>query len=132
MPVEPSTLLEKLTALARRRGFVFQSSEIYGGGNGTWDYGPLGVRSSATSRTPGGGKWSPREDIVGLDAAILMHPKVWKTSGHVADFTDPDGRLEAVYAAVPRGRSGAVCGQGKPSDRVRERCAELTPRANST
>jgi glycyl-tRNA synthetase len=83
-------LMEKLVSLAKRRGFVFQSSEIYGGLGSVWDYGPLGV---ALKRNVKDRWWhamvQAREDIEGLDAAILMHPRVWEASGHVAGFTDP-------------------------------------------
>ncbi len=88
----PSTdnVMDKLVSLAKRRGFVFQSSEIYGGLGSVWDYGPLGVELKNNIKE----RWwrsmvHAREDIEGLDAAILMHPKVWEASGHVAGFTDP-------------------------------------------
>jgi len=82
--------MEKLVSLAKRRGFVFQSSEIYGGLGSVWDYGPLGVELKRNVKD----RWwramvQSRDDIEGLDAAILMHPKVWEASGHVAGFTDP-------------------------------------------
>src|SRR2546421_37860 len=83
-------LMEKLVSLAKRRGFVFQSSEIYGGLGSVWDYGPLGVELKKNIKE----RWwrslvHEREDIEGLDAAILMHPKVWEASGHLAGFVDP-------------------------------------------
>src|SRR5216117_257468 len=83
-------VMDKLVSLAKRRGFVFQSSEIYGGLGSVWDYGPLGVELKKNIKE----RWwramvHDREDIEGLDAAILMHPKVWEASGHVAGFTDP-------------------------------------------
>ena len=82
--------LETLMSLCKRRGIVFQSSEIYGGLGSTWDYGPLGVElkrsvKEAWWRTM---VWD-RDDVVGLDAAILMHPDVWRASGHVESFSDP-------------------------------------------
>jgi glycyl-tRNA synthetase len=85
-----SVTLDKLVSLAKRRGFVFQSSEIYGGQSGAWDYGPLGVELKKNIQ----GVWwkemtQMHDNIVGLDAAILMHPKVWHASGHVENFTDP-------------------------------------------
>jgi glycyl-tRNA synthetase len=90
MPVAPEQLMEKLVALARRRGFLFQSSELYGGLNGAWDYGPLGVE---LKRNVKDAWWKAmvrdREDIVGIDGAILMHPMVWKASGHISNFADP-------------------------------------------
>ena len=82
-------LMEKIVALAKRRGFIFQSSEIYGGLNGAWDYGPLG---SELKRNVKNAWWQSvvhfRDDVVGLDAAILMHPTTWKASGHTDNFAD--------------------------------------------
>ncbi|MEZ4412060.1 MAG: glycine--tRNA ligase [Gemmatimonadales bacterium] len=85
-----TTLMDKLVSLCKRRGFVFQSSEIYGGLGSVWDYGPLGVALKKNIKD----RWwhamvQARDDIEGLDAAILMHPKVWEASGHVSGFTDP-------------------------------------------
>jgi glycyl-tRNA synthetase len=83
-------VMEKLVALAKRRGFVFPSSEIYGGINACWDYGPLGVRlKNNVKRLWWRAMTQMRDDIEGLDAAILMHPRVWVASGHVENFTDP-------------------------------------------
>jgi len=83
-------LMDKLVSLAKRRGYVFQSSEIYGGAGSVWDYGPLGVELKRNLKDRW---WSTmvhqRDDIEGLDAAILMHPRVWEASGHVENFTDP-------------------------------------------
>ncbi|HZP95649.1 MAG TPA: glycine--tRNA ligase [Candidatus Limnocylindria bacterium] len=81
---------DKLTSLAKRRGFVFPSSEIYGGAGATWDYGPLGVElKNNVKRAWWKAMVQLRDDIVGLDGAILMHPRVWEASGHVENFTDP-------------------------------------------
>ncbi len=82
--------MEKLVALCKRRGIVFPSSEIYGGLGSTWDYGPLGVELKRNIKEA----WwremvQRRSDIVGLDAAILMHPRTWEASGHLQNFTDP-------------------------------------------
>ena len=82
--------MNKILSLSKRRGFVFQSSEIYGGLNATWDYGPLGVELKRNVKDT----WwrsvvHERNDIVGLDSAILMNPQVWITSGHVESFSDP-------------------------------------------
>lgn len=82
-------MIEKIVSLSKRRGFVFQSSEIYGGLNGCWDYGPLGVELLKNIKEEWWKSMTYREDIEGLDASILMHPKVWEASGHVANFTDP-------------------------------------------
>ena len=82
--------IDKLTSLCKRRGFIFQSSEIYGGLASTWDYGPLGVE---LKRNVKDSWWKAmvweRDDMVGLDAAILMHPDTWRASGHLENFTDP-------------------------------------------
>lgn len=83
-------LMDKIVSLCKRRGFIFQSSEIYGGINGFWDYGPLGVELKNNIKQ----LWwhamtRMREDIVGLDATIIMHPRVWQASGHVDTFSDP-------------------------------------------
>ena len=82
--------LDELVALTKRRGFIFQGSEIYGGLGGTWDYGPLGSQLKKNLKD-----WwwedmvTKRDDIVGVDAAIMMNPKAWEASGHVEAFTDP-------------------------------------------
>lgn len=81
--------LSTLVSLAKRRGFVFQSSEIYGGLNSCWDYGPLGANYKLKVKLHWWKTMTRRRDIVGLDAAILMHPTVWKASGHVDGFSDP-------------------------------------------
>ena len=83
-------ILEILTSLSKQRGFVFQSSEIYGGLGSTWDYGPLGVELKRNIKNA----WwqfmiTSRDNVVGMDSAILMHPDVWKASGHVENFHDP-------------------------------------------
>ncbi len=85
-----SVLMEKIISLAKRRGFIYQGSDIYGGLAGTWDYGHLGVALKNNIK----GLWwkkfvDDRRDMYGVDAAILMHPGVWKASGHVDTFTDP-------------------------------------------
>jgi glycyl-tRNA synthetase len=89
MPNQPD-VLEKLVSLCKRRGYIFQSSEIYGGTGSVWDYGPLGVELKKNIKD----RWwhamvRSRDDVEGLDAAILMHPRVWEASGHVAGFVDP-------------------------------------------
>ena len=82
--------LDTIVSLAKRRGFVFPSSEIYGGINAVWDYGPLGVElKNNVKRAWWRAMVQERDDIVGLDAGILMHPQVWVTSGHVGSFSDP-------------------------------------------
>src|SRR5246500_2479781 len=85
-----SDRMEKIVSLCKRRGFVFQSSEIYGGLNGCWDYGPLGVELRRNLKD----FWwrrmvRERDDIVGLDGSILMNRQVWVASGHEETFSDP-------------------------------------------
>ncbi len=86
----PASSMEIIVSLAKRRGFVFPSSEIYGGMGGFWDYGPLGVELKNNVKAAW---WRSmvqlRDDIVGLDTAIVMNPRVWEVSGHVAGFSDP-------------------------------------------
>ena len=87
---ENAQRMEKIVSLCKRRGFIFQSSEIYGGLNGVWDYGPLGVELKNNLKQ----YWwqvtvRDRDDVVGLDGAILTHPAVLKASGHIDTFTDP-------------------------------------------
>ena len=82
--------MEQLVSLCKRRGFIFPSSEIYGGLKSCWDYGPLGVE---LKRNVKDAWWRSmvrtRSDVVGIDCSILMHPKVWETSGHISGFNDP-------------------------------------------
>ena len=87
---ERQDLMEKVTALTKRRGFVFQSSEIYGGINAIYDYGPYGVALRRNIRN----LWwrhvvELRDDVVGLESSIIMNPAVWAASGHLEGFTDP-------------------------------------------
>ena len=89
-PETNNNLMEKIVSLAKRRGFIFQSSEIYGGLNSCWDYGPIGIE---LKRNVKDAWWNymvhRRDDIVGIDCSILMSPKVWEASGHLKNFTDP-------------------------------------------
>ena len=90
MSSTPENFKEKIISLCKRRGFIFQSSEIYGGLKSAYDYGPLGVELKRNLMN----EWwksmvHKREDIIGLDASIIMHPKVWEASGHLAGFSDP-------------------------------------------
>lgn len=83
-------LMEKIVSLAKRRGFIFQSSEIYGGYKGFWDYGPVGVELKKNIKN----EWwktmvYDRDDVVGIDASVIMNPIVWEKSGHLTAFTDP-------------------------------------------
>ncbi|MCH8222405.1 MAG: glycine--tRNA ligase [Chloroflexi bacterium] len=109
-PVE----LEKIVSLAKRRGFVYQSSEIYGGLGSTWDFGPLGVEMKRNIKDA----WwraivRERDDVVGLDAAILMHPDVWVASGHVGGFTDP--LVQCQGECKERFRADALDGETCPN-----------------
>src|SRR5881409_3171392 len=86
----PAPTMEKVVNLCKRRGFVYPGSEIYGGLGSSLDYGPLGVELKRNVKEA----WwreivTGRDDVVGLDAAIIMHPRVWEASGHVENFTDP-------------------------------------------
>ena len=85
-----NNVMERVISLAKQRGFVFQSSEIYGGLKSAYDYGPLGVELKRNIMN----EWwrsmvHEREDVIGIDASIIMHPKVWKASGHLSGFSDP-------------------------------------------
>src|SRR6202453_1630262 len=89
-PSGEDDLIEKVVRLCRHRGFIFPSAEIYGGFRSTYDYGPLGVNMLRNVKNTW---WRSmvqlRDDIVGLDAAVLSPPAVWEASGHLATFTDP-------------------------------------------
>ena len=95
------TRMEKIVSLCKRRGFIFQSSEIYGGLNGFWDYGPLGAELKRNVKDLW---WKSmtrlRDDIVGLEATIIMHPKIWQASGHVDTFSDPMSTCRACKKLV--------------------------------
>lgn len=120
MPETDAVTMEKIVALAKRRGFVFPSSEIYGGLGSTYDYGHYGVLLKTNVKDA----WwktmlQERDDIVALDSAILQHPKVWEASGHLAGFTDPlvdcrtcKTRFRADHLA--EGKADLVCPR-KPS-----------------
>ena len=99
--------MEKILSLSKRRGFVFQGSEIYGGLGSTWDYGPLGVELKRHVKEAW---WRSvvleRDDMVGLDAAILMHRQVWVASGHEERLLRPLGRVQGVSPPLPGRRGG--------------------------
>ncbi|MEI6346293.1 MAG: glycine--tRNA ligase, partial [bacterium] len=87
---DTQTTMESIISLCKRRGFIFQGSEIYGGLAGTWDYGPYGVALRNTIKQLWWKRFvDDRADIFGVDAAILMNQNVWKASGHVGGFSDP-------------------------------------------
>jgi len=105
--------MEKIVSLSQRRGFIFPSSEIYGGLSSCWDYGPLGVELKRNVKQA----WwravvQERDDMVGLDASILMHPQVWAASGHLEQFTDP---LVECKSCHQRWRSDEVADNKCPS-----------------
>ena len=99
--------MDALASLCKRRGFIFQSSELYDGLNGFWDYGPLGCELKRNIREAW---WCDmvrrRENVVGLDTSIIMHPKVWEASGHVAGFADP---MVDCKACRKRYRADTLC-----------------------
>jgi glycyl-tRNA synthetase len=97
-PAPAVASLDTIVSLAKRRGFVYPSSDIYGGINAVWDYGPLGVElKNNVKRAWWRTMVQLRDDIVGVDAGILMHPQVWVTSGHVASFSDPLVECETCH-----------------------------------
>ncbi len=88
--LENADLMQNITSLAKRRGFIFAGSDIYGGLANSWDYGPLGVELKNNIKQEWWKRFvQQRADVVGIDAALLMNPKVWEASGHLANFTDP-------------------------------------------
>src|SRR5689334_13420655 len=147
--VEPRTaeLMEKIVSLCKRRGLIFQSSEIYGGLNGFWDYGPLGAELKRNIKDFW---WRSmtllREDVVGLEASIIMHPKIWEASGHTSTFSDlmvdclltqkrfradqvePQSGIAYHYTGASDGASGKASGEpfsvllpaGKPPESARK------------
>ena len=134
-------LMDKLVALCKRRGFIFPSSEIYGGINGFWDYGPLGVELKRNIKAAW---WEDivrrRDDIVGLDCAIIMNPRVWEASGHVVNFNDPlvdckqcRGRFRAdkVFTVIVRDGDDVLLGAGVQADDADQARAAAAEGANS-
>lgn len=89
MEIKKAQDMQEIVSLSKRRGFVFQSSEIYGGIGSCWDYGPLGVELKRNVKDSWWKAMTYRDDVDGVDASILMHPQVWKASGHVDGFSDP-------------------------------------------
>ena len=119
--------MEKVVNLAKRRGFAFQSSEIYGGLSSCWDYGPIGVE---LKRNVKDAWWremvARRSDIVGIDCAILMHPRVWEASGHVAGFTDPMVDCKKCKSRFRADKLGDARCPERPSKKPGECGGELT------
>jgi len=112
-----------LVSLCKRRGFVFPSSEVYGGINACWDYGPLGIELKRNVKERWWRAMVDREDVEGLDAAILMHPKVWEASGHVAGFVDP---LVDCKKCKSRFRADKIDAEAMKSKKCPECGGELT------
>jgi glycyl-tRNA synthetase len=108
-----SQTMEKLIALCKRRGFIFQSSEIYGGLNGAWDYGPLGSQLKKNIKDHWWREMTQvRDDIVGMDGAILMNRAVWKASGHEETFSDPMVECLVTNARFRADQIPALSGKG--------------------
>ena len=99
-PAKPDARVEAVVNLSKRRGFVFPSSEIYGGTRSAWDYGPLGVELKENIRRAW---WQSvvrgRDDVVGLDSSVILAPQVWEASGHVNAF-DVEAGLPALYSQL--------------------------------
>ncbi len=126
--------LETIVTLSKRRGFVFPSSEIYGGINAVWDYGPLGVElKNNVKRAWWRAMVQERDDIVGLDAGILMHPQVWVTSGHVGSFSDPLVECGDLPPALPARRAARRRGpRGRRPDATRPSSSGSSSSARTT
>ena len=119
--------MEKIVSLCKRRGFVFQSSEIYGGINGFWDYGPLGAELKRNVKELW---WNAmtrqREDVAGLEATIIMSPEIWKASGHVATFSDPMIDCKTCKGRFRADQTDEIACPQKPSKCVNECHGEKT------
>ena len=126
-----NTLMEKIVSLCKRRGFIFQSSEIYGGINGFWDYGPLGAELKRNVKELW---WNTmtrqRDDVAGLEATIIMHPQIWKAAGHVDTFSDPMIDCKTCQGRFRADQTNEIPCPQKPSKMVSECHGEKTaPRA---
>src|SRR5437764_1440307 len=140
-------LMEKIVSLCKRKGFIFQSSEMYGGLNGFWDYGPLGAELKRNIKEAWWRSMTQfRDDVVGLEATIIMHPKIWEASGHTSTFSDlmvdclltkkrfradqvePQSGMAYFYAGAADGTSGkeskdsfsVLLPPGKPPESARK------------
>lgn len=113
--------LEALTSLCKRRGFIFHSSEIYGGINGFWDYGPLGCELKRNIKEDW---WKTtvrnREDVAGLDATIIMHPNIWKASGHLSTFADPMSTCRSCQKLMRADQVDDILAEGNLGQSLRE------------
>jgi glycyl-tRNA synthetase len=126
-----SDLMERIVSLCKRRGFIFQSSEIYGGLNGFWDYGPLGTELKRNIKD----YWwrcvtQQRDDCVGMDATIIMHPRVWEASGHVTTFNDPMLDCKTCKGRFRADQIDEIPCPLKPSNTVARCTGEKTPVRN--
>ena len=124
-------LMEKIVSLCKRRGFIYQSSEIYGGINGFWDYGPLGAELKRNVKELW---WNDmirqRDNVVGLEATIIMSPQIWKASGHVDTFSDPMIDCKTCKGRFRADQTNEIACPQKPSKMVSECHGEKTsPRA---
>ena len=141
MTNESIDLMEKIVSLCKRRGFIFQSSEIYGGLNGCWDYGPLGVE---LKRNVKDAWWDTivrrRDDMVGLDSSIIMNPRIWQASGHVSNFNDPMAdckscksrfRADQVFCATARDGDNVLLATAVEADQPDDVPALAAAGANS-
>ena len=120
--------MEKIVSLCKRRGLIFQSSEIYGGLNGFWDYGPLGAELKRNVKELW---WKSmtrlREDVVGLEATIIMHPDIWKASGHVDTFSDPMSTCRSCKKLVRSDQVWDMLETVPWAETVRSLCPEDKP-----
>src|SRR6266852_8511703 len=127
----PLVPIEKIVSLCKRRGFVYPNSEIYGGVSGIYDFGPLGVELRNNIRRFWW--WSmvqTNDNVVGIEGAIITHPRVWEASGHVENFVDQAGGLQELQAALPRRSPAAGEPGAEQMPRVRrraDRAARLQP-----
>ena len=142
--MEQDNLMGKIVSLCKRRGFVFQSSEIYGGLKSSYDYGPLGTELKRNLAN----KWwrnmvCERENIYGIDASIIMHTDVWKASGHLQNFTDPlvdcfDCRYRFRPDKVAKVETGTEVEYKSPKDKKKKlkgtvgSCGYVCPECGST
>src|SRR5512138_2782610 len=143
--------MEKIVSLCKRRGFIFQSSEIYGGINGFWDYGPLGAELKRNVKERWWRSMTQRDDVVGLEASIIMHPRIWEASGHTSTFSDlmvdclltkkrvradqiePQSGTAYFYSGASEAGSGKACKDafsvllpaGKPPESARKAASQF-------
>jgi glycyl-tRNA synthetase len=128
-PNEKNNLMEKIVSLCKRRGFIFPGSEIYGGLAGFWDYGPLGTELKRNIKN----EWwksmvYAREDVLGLDAAIIMNPKVWQASGHTESFSDPLVECKVCHERIRADQKDKIKEHEAEHARKKEKVAWTEPR----